>query len=808
MVRALRTSLVSLILALVLIAPFGLSAAPAAAEAGCCIDKSPNDPQCFESTNLEQECAAQTQTPHPDALCTSYDDCRTFCCCAKDDADFGRGIRGFYGPDGWNRFYDSKAMPMIECKFAGDLGSTNFVPKPLSADCSVVCTSTGSGMPPQNSNVSAIGLVKDADDEPLANVTVFIPQSNSFNWLDGWSAKSIANGSYVIAGIPKGLRSSVYAFKDTPGCQAIAQTQKIEFSNDPTTVPNITLVCGGSSCTQQNKPKFAQSPRVIPGTPDVLIPVSLEDDCNMFNGIYVVTFEHDLGGGQRQFRVLFRGDLNKTFTYGPLQPNTEYTVYLQALFTGGIGIYPALRGAEHQTLQTGDAICMDAHDRKWCDNTGSSPGVLSCGNDNKVVRKNCTRGQYCVKSGSGATADAWCISWPQCDACNGLFGLLATVANVNFETVLSGASKVQCTNQGLSQYCIRDRTTKVVDGYRSCTEIARCEDYAGEDSCAANTCGILGGCSWHAVEGLEELGMGICTSQHQPAACSSCKDLFGTCNQQLCEAIGSHPASPSTPSDCYWDASEGSISYNTLGIEKPRCIHKDEVSCAIYDTQEDCVGTSSQNPGQGATPRKFDIHYDGNGKRDRGTHARSGGGHHPSADRYGLGTCAWSEGYNYCYADADMRLSGSTPIDDCRDYGGKTTIVDTYGLFECLADNEPPVTNIVMSGPASLADMARTPVVVTDNLYGAGDIETHFCFQAYDRNNPPPDQDKCYPKQSLSDAINTAYQGTNVGESGQYLVRFYSWDPSGNVEILDSSNEIVVTLINTGLPDIENAVLT
>jgi hypothetical protein len=275
--------------------------------------------------------------------------------------------------------------------------------------------------------------------------------------------------------------------------------------------------------------------------------------------------------------------------------------------------------------------------------------------------------------------------------------------------------------------------------------VADCSKYSSKAACEKNDCGVMAGsvpdiCKWIVLNA--ELGTGVCSSVSRPA-CSACASLG--CTKELCTTI-----SP----DCYYDALPNGLDPKTFAI--PRCVAKQDMACRYYDTAADC----------GTRAAVFNVRY------SQGTRGLSGDTNArttASDDFFSIGSCSWQT--DRCIKNADA--SANPQGDDCEENG--YFAINT----SCVQDSTPPITTFLLASSYPASELNALPFTVSDDTTPAAEIKTYVCFH---KTTDPP----CYPKQRMGGI-------SPLPAEGNYVMRYYSEDRNGNLEVIKQASFAVVT---------------
>ncbi|MDD9953878.1 MAG: hypothetical protein OXR66_06095 [Candidatus Woesearchaeota archaeon] len=579
--------------------------------------------------------------------------------------------------------------------------------------CVETCGGTTVVLPPDEQTYTVSGVVVNSSDTtPLSGVGVYVP-------LIGGDLSDITDGSgrFSITNVPQ-MRTRVFAIH--PACRPGQSTPIIVDENKDGV--EIALTCEEQGC-QPAAPTFTVQPTVQRGTTAVAFTVDLTDTCQNF-----VQYEPVRCIGD------FCNNLPPTTTSAivdpVVQPETEYCYIVRARFGSG-----ATTETSKVCVTTGHELCMNNQEPAWCGSFEGNAAVLRCDEQNQLNPTVCDAWSVCMDRGTPA-----CERVPQCETCNGLMGLFA---KYNPSISLDGVGTSPC-----SSVCSEDSKlagkTLMCDAFSSCAGVSDCAQYMTQGACERDTCEITQ-CDWRTVN--EELGSGVCVGAKAP--CDQCDDLFGYCNRDVCSAISN---------DCYYDGDENGLS------EAKGCIHKDDMACRYYDTEEHCTN---------GVQAVYDIRYE-NGER-RGTNART----IASRDLYDIGACTWVTSMNKCIKDADNKRDAQQE-DDC--YENNYVFTDPT----CFADSTPPETTFYLSpAPYPRIDLRTIPYAVSDDATPLDLIRTYVCLGA-----------NCNPDAPLS--------SLTLEGAGSHVLRYYSIDASENAEVI---KEATITVVDTHQPAIASVAI-
>ncbi len=370
-----------------------------------------------------------------------------------------------------------------------------------------------------------------------------------------------------------------------------------------------------------------------------------------------------------------------------------------------------------------------------------------------------------------------------CDYCNSLFGMNSYLGDLQvYYNDGFTKSLVPCSNAEISAAasisfaptCYPKSTTTVADELDDCSEVRSCYDYHDEESCLAYSqqghCGNLQNtCEWKSLnagtnaESIgEELGIGVCvptdTDLQDCDRCNDDKQNSPGCTESLCYIY-------STDDSCYYDDDN---SYPQIAEMPGMCRNSDEMGCAYYDTQEDCINsdysanTNCTNPLGCNAIVDVDYEVDPSTQRREGTHVFT----QRSKDRFDYGSCQWYPGYGIqepkCFKNTDnyLRPTPSTPYfsfnDDCFEGNPFFSSPNNYPSLRCFSDNIPPTTTITLRAPIppetlpvyGSKENLIFSTTVDDNSYDQGETRTWYSltpssqYYAPLTNFPSPPQTK------------------------------------------------------------------
>jgi hypothetical protein len=321
---------------------------------------------------------------------------------------------------------------------------------------------------------------------------------------------------------------------------------------------------------------------------------------------------------------------------------------------------------------------------------------------------------------------ALCISAsPYCDQCNGLFSSFVDDAKLIKDSPLQYSQQHACFE---APTCYKDSKDTSVALYTSCSGVASCTSYRTQSACEINQCDQGGGgteaCDWVPLS--TNTTQGFCKATNDAMQhCRDCRALGSGCTESICEAISE---------SCYYYPG------NTAVTETPGCYDPEEVYCEMYTTENECTGS---------TVYDVNVTYN-NGRRVNGTNTVL----ETSDDFLGLGKCVWTG--LYCKRDADD--NGENDITN--------PPADSNKHRALLRDFSDPITTIL----SAQGIYPRAFIVNYTNESGT----TYVCFS---RPSIP-----CYPTSTISTTGNTIGKLFTAEDSGAWELRYYSVDPSKNLE--------------------------
>ncbi len=380
--------------------------------------------------------------------------------------------------------------------------------------------------------------------------------------------------------------------------------------------------------------------------------------------------------------------------------------------------------------------------------------------------------------------EASCVYQSYCDECGLPFGVFSHIGTVGWEDQFGGQLQKQCEEIPL---CFLDYTDTSVDAYDECADIMTCYDYKSQSACQGmpnliaegsdedgsfnNKC-LPRNCTWEPDPRYNEIGSGICREINETMQdCSLCdsnfhNEIYGMCDKTRCGLYGS----------CYYD-------YKRTGENAGEylCTHKSEMSCEMYDTVEDCVGSNDLHVELDAIwedpTTLLDDEFISSGTNEITQN---------SDDYLGFGVCTWGTPYlgfnrNYddfddpqpnnemCYKDADFdRQIHQNNLDcnlddvDCqKDMQAPVSYVD-QPLLGCYGEYCSDIANITIF----VSDYYKTSV---------GGFTSYYAIN--------PEEGFVYPKDEVDYTIDYEFGDyVDTTQSKNYTVFFYSKDGSNNIE--------------------------
>jgi hypothetical protein len=394
-----------------------------------------------------------------------------------------------------------------------------------------------------------------------------------------------------------------------------------------------------------------------------------------------------------------------------VETSSEYcyrlaTVYDSTTYDG------AAPFSEKVCVTTGDDICYTVGDSFCRDNK-----VFSCDPSTNRVRgtadDDCGSPQLyppsqfyeyqCQETQSGAQ----CTEVSKCSICNGLFEMFYYDGKARN---LQG-SLVDCLS---FSHCHVDYSSTAVDKYYQCSKVHDCYDYASENACVSNSCGLLSECEWNPF--YEGTSIGVCSptneSEQKCERCSSsAENLFDTAHLSSSDPLFDRKASPDKK-DTPYNKFFGECSSDSCALYGS-CLYSDDVcrplanaGCHDYATKEECVNWPNNNI---TGPQEIGI--------DTNAYAGTNQIITESDDRFGFGLCRWDN--NHCFKDGD-----DNGEDDCQ-----VINKNDPAYRECVSDLTPPNTTLDVG--------TRVSDNMSIYLYVEKGAETYACLTEAGK--------RCYP---------------------------------------------------------------
>ncbi|NQU78346.1 carboxypeptidase regulatory-like domain-containing protein [Candidatus Woesearchaeota archaeon] len=479
-----------------------------------------------------------------------------------------------------------------------------------------------------------------------------------------------------------------------------------------------------------------------------------------------------------------------------------------------------------------------------------------------------------------------CVPKSVCDYCNDPFGIFGYSSSgggrwdLSFEFLLGTdfgsaperkpterekAQRLAYTSCPALDICYMDYSNTVANRFYSYPSDASCYDFKSYKACVEFNESFGGGnCEWewHPLHG--ELGVGVCrTNITEEQECYRCHDpeneVFGRCDRDSCALFGK----------CYYDRANlrGEHDFYAMLAEMTeeipfkfaqqehddafyRCTHEREISCANYDSEEDCIASAGPYSITGSEVIKSNATVDVYGYMEGKKFVKTAGTNDiitPSDDFFGFGRCQWfspphnfnvsqfeandtliinttgtyTEGVSKCVKNSDdsppivvfqrrqtrpdSPYSESTEIKYVSDCGATgfpdespAPVIDS--VPDCRKDIIPPVTSVPhynnLTNPMRIAGVFEFPAVVFDDSldYSSSSYypKTFACVSS--------DGLDCYPNGSANHVgrdLGNRIAWDNVGASvsynfsdgfqtGRHTIRFFSEDISHNLEQVKS----------------------
>ncbi|MGM5480184.1 MAG: carboxypeptidase-like regulatory domain-containing protein, partial [Nanobdellota archaeon] len=465
-------------------------------------------------------------------------------------------------------------------------------------------------------------------------------------------------------------------------------------------------------------------------------------------------------------------------------------------------------------------------------------------------------GKTCVETVYDPDIDklgAVCKNPLNCSGCNGVFGLFSQqeysieyenknvdctefneISPADYE-LMSASESLYTAEDNIGGLCYFDTSLTNHDYYRTCSGVSSCYDYNSKETCSNDPCNINNvNCEWSSYS--QETGVGVCrpqnTTKHECGRCDTDSPL-GFCTETLCE---------NNYGDCYYrepgannvieDTLEKNVfqklltNYNDREDDElvPTCIAIEDMSCALYDSKEDCIGNTSSQPQNVSV----DVVYDNSSEIPLGLYGTNE--KIESHDRFGFGGCVWStedddEKYHGCHKNTDnyhpIKDGEIKYKDDCQSSPNQSICVqDTTAPNTTLLLREPPVRDVYQNLPTyGIDEVEEISFSVKDDTYGADDSKTFFsilskedcqdvngvnCYDFSQNNNYDDDdartcrEHNCtvYPT-TTQQQMSQDYKNNTIGY-GVHKLLFYTRDPAKNLEPV-KEEEIFIDSIAPGI---------
>ena len=458
--------------------------------------------------------------------------------------------------------------------------------------------------------------------------------------------------------------------------------------------------------------------------------------------IYVKTDEDKDFPMDPKFRIVY-GD---KFSYRDdnLELNKTHTYRIEAIKNDEKEAY------DEATVTAPDEICLENQfDGSFCyrDDDG----------DSQLVR--CDYGQASSQSCESCVHDdgePQCIdvdtSEVTCSYGSGPFGLFGYREGlVRYDGVLEELEELEeadgtrdtldlLISLNICYYDEFSSASTTVGEVKRCEDVNTCYDYAMQDSCIDNDCGIPQDCEWEDYS--EELGIGVCRptegSEQSFEMCSENELFDGNCNEPFCELHAEGD---------FYAAGDSNI-----------CTSTDNLACSDYQTKKDCEGEE----------RPFTANIPGNNSQTL------------SDDAEGLGKCFWAEEGDIggCFRDARHQREEEDP--------------EQYANLDCHSDDrqcmtafENPITNITVHNTGenfsegknySQEQIENLIVSVEDEDYPSGQVNTYFGLTT--------EENEDYLDVEFQQYFDKAIR--SLSNPGKYTLAYYSVDPANNHEEVQS----------------------
>ncbi len=396
----------------------------------------------------------------------------------------------------------------------------------------------------------------------------------------------------------------------------------------------------------------------------------------------------------------------------------------------------------HYNLQTATPSIVKTATLGSAECSGKQASAVFCLNNKAYY---CDVSNSLIQQGTSCTSSQACVvdnNIPKCltkSNCNPTddnpFGMFYTLSS--------------CEN---GRYCFYDRSYTTVNSCYSCVPSMACYDYKSEESCARDNC-RAGNCKWKEM--ASQLGIGLCVST-QTSNCKWCEskgtpllenlrsfnEIFDFCTQEKSDAL-----------------SEGSFKCYYKSGKSMKC---SDAACIDYDPSQ-CSNVQ--------------IRHDENNQITN-----------PSPDSCGIKVCQNIN--NQCVKNADGDSNA-----------------DCLGDAVCEKDYFAPNTTLL---PAIQNGIVRNLLVqVYDKTSGGGlatlrltsDYATYLCVEPCGSQGHPYDnfttgRNLVVSNLKVFDGVTGSKLLTMM--EGQNVIRYYSRDPSKNIEEVRKIN--VAAFSNTDGP--------
>jgi len=376
--------------------------------------------------------------------------------------------------------------------------------------------------------------------------------------------------------------------------------------------------------------------------------------------------------------------------------------------------------------------------------------ALRCDNKNsKSEIKSCESDYACAIIGSNAE----CLPIGNCRSKGGAFGLFA--------------SKDSCEpNSKEDAFCYYDdRTATSAPGCFQCSSAMSCLSYKSQESCEADACNVgtaPGACNWRMT--IPEISSGVCVDINQNN-CAYCQSQADTASDN------------SNAYNKFFDGTCTGAMVAALSTPAHACATYTDYTCSTYQSSQEC--NKGPSPGEKGTL-----------SRDPNTNEVTA----HTGDSARINKCIWS---SKCVKDADVNN-----VDDC---AGKANAA----LTACQKDYFPPQSRIVQSSDKSVFTITvldKTSSSDTLHVVKPAFYTTYVCgYQSTDYapiSLPASTCDLSDPKGEhvleVTDNSFTVAQliakGIIKKGSNDNMIKFFTQDPSKNLEVMTEDNVLHVKL--------------